>query len=346
MLSHRWLLALPLAFAVTIGSAAASSIRDDAGLFSPDAVREAEAKLNQVEREMGISTTIETIASLQGEPIGEAAIERARATHTEGLFILIPKQEHRIWVLASKHYTKSITGEHRKAVEQAFISGFKKGDFDAGLKDGTQTIARELTAAQSESGGHLRQAGAPPVGPLRGRPGVRPGANSFGLGSLLGIGLLIVAVLVGIRLIGSLFGGGRGAYGPGAGAPGMGPGYGGGGPGYGPGYGGRGGGGIFSSILGGLGGAMAGNWLYDQFSGRNHGGGNYADTTGSAPDAAPTSGGDEWGGGAGTGGDWGGGDAGGDGGGGGDWGGGGGGDWGGGGGGDWGGGGGGDGGSW
>ena len=89
---------------------------------------------------------------------------------------------------------------------------------------------------------------------------------------------MIVAVLVGIRLIGSLFGGGRGAYGPGAGQPGMGPGYGG-GPGYGAGYGGRGGGGFFSSILGGIGGAMAGNWLYDQFSGR-HQGGTYADTTG------------------------------------------------------------------
>ena len=49
MLKHRWLLAIPLALAVTIGSAAASSIRDDAGLFTPDAVREAEAKLSQIE---------------------------------------------------------------------------------------------------------------------------------------------------------------------------------------------------------------------------------------------------------------------------------------------------------
>ena len=46
----------------------------------------------------------------------------------------------------------------------------------------------------------------------------------------------------------------------------------GGGPGYygGAGYGG-GRGGFFSSVLGGLGGALAGNWLYDQFSGGRHG---------------------------------------------------------------------------
>ncbi len=116
------------------------------------------------------------------------------------------------------------------------------------------------------------------------------------------------------------------------------------------GYGGRGGG-FFSGMLGGLGGALAGNWLYDQFSGRhsNYGSADAASTDyssgvpGQGGDAivgadddpgggtswddgagADTGGGD-WGGG---GGDWGGGDGGGDwGGGGGDWGGGGGGDW-------------------
>jgi uncharacterized protein len=98
-----------------------------------------------------------------------------------------------------------------------------------------------------------------------------------------------------------------------------------------------------SSLFGGLGGAMAGNWLYDQF-GRHHS----ADPTSYAPGAEPAppaDAGPDWQDAGDGGGDWGGGDAGG--GGGGDWGGGGGGDWGGGGGGgDWGGGGGGDGGSW
>ena len=102
-------------------------------------------------------------------------------------------------------------------------------------------------------------------------------------------------------------------------------------------------------MLGGLGGALAGNWLYDQFSGR-HGGpghtdaGSYVptestsayDPTGDAPVGADDDGGmgASWGddpGAADTGGDWSGGDGGGDwGGGGGDWGGGGGdggGDW-------------------
>jgi len=87
-----------------------------------------------------------------------------------------------------------------------------------------------------------------------------------------------VAVLwIGLRVLGSLFGGnrmgGRPMGGPGGGYPAGGPGYGA------PGYGG-GGGGFMSSLFGGIGGAMAGNWLYDQFSGRHHGaGGMYPDQT-------------------------------------------------------------------
>ncbi len=154
-------------------------------------------------------------------------------------------------------------------------------------------------------------------------------------------------MIIGVLLLTRLFSranqpGGYGASGrPG---PMGGPGYGAGGYGA-PGYGGRGG--FWQGMLGGLGGAIAGNWLYGQFSGRHHqpdhdyGGTGYTGAEGGAlpPDTGADwggTGGADWGGGdvADTGGDWGGG-------GGGDWGGGGGGDWGGGGG-DWGGGGGGD----
>ena len=126
--------------------------------------------------------------------------------------------------------------------------------------------------------------------------------------------------------------------------------------GYGGGYGGApaGGGGFMSSMFGGIGGALAGNWLYDQFSGGRHQSTSYDQgtvdpgvtgspaETGGTDWVAPNETGGDWGGGGGDtgggGGDWGGGSA--DaGGGGGDWGGGGGGDFGGGGGGD-------DGGSW
>ena len=63
------------------------------------------------------------------------------------------------------------------------------------------------------------------------------------------------------------------------------PGYGYGGGGYGgP---GGGGGGFFSSLFGGIGGAMAGNWIYDQFSGRHQGGGSVENASYDPPAQRP-----------------------------------------------------------
>ena len=107
--------------------------------------------------------------------------------------------------------------------------------------------------------------------------------------TILLIGGGILAVFLILRVLGGLFGRSSGAGYPnqaggmGMPRPGMGPG---GGPGYyggGGGYGGRPGGGFFSSLLGGLGGAMAGNWLYDQMSGR-HGGSSTSAGMGYGPD--------------------------------------------------------------
>ncbi|MBV8233870.1 MAG: TPM domain-containing protein [Planctomycetaceae bacterium] len=320
MLKPRWILTLPLILVASIGSARAASIRDNAGLFDPDVVREAQAQLERVERNTGITTTIETIDSLQGEPITEATRRRAVRSGTEGFYILIPKAEHKIDVLVPRPF-RGVLSE--QAIRDAFVAEFKRRDFNAGLKQGVRTIEDEAARAKEANGGVFPARGAPP---MRARP--VPHHQSFGLGSLLGIGLVILVVLIGLRALGRLFGGGyRGGY---AGGPRMM-----GGQGYGaPGYGGRGGG-FLSSLFGGIGGAMAGNWLYDQFSGRHHGGG-YADNTSQGADVGDQgmgaggsdwSGGGavgDWGGDAGSGGDWGGGD-----GGGGDWGGGGdgGGDW-------------------
>lgn len=328
MRKSYWLLALPLVLAASIGTARASSIRDNAGLFDPDAVRQAEAKLDRVERDSHVTTTIETIDSLQGEPIHDVIIRNAERSGTEGIYILIPKQEHKIDIIVSRPFLRALTGARRDAIREAFIKGFERRDFDGGLRQGVQMIEREVAQAKAEGGGVLRQVGPARGVPVRGRPAHQ---GSFGLGSLLGIGLLIVAVLFGIRLLGRLFGGGYRAGYPGPGQRPMG------GPAYGPGGGpGGGGGGFWSSVFGGLGGAMAGNWLYDQFSGRHHGGGSVDDASvGSGDSAQPAdTGASDWSGGGESVGDWGGGDSGGVG----DWGGGGG-DWGGGGdggaGGDW-----------
>ncbi|GAC1473000.1 MAG: hypothetical protein NVSMB9_20930 [Isosphaeraceae bacterium] len=321
MWKPRWLLALPLALASTLSAARASTVLDQANLFSADAVQQAKTELNRIERETQLTTTIETTPSIGEETIVQATRQHAERSGTKGLYILIAKKEGKIDALASSAYRRSLDGSRLSTIQDAFIRQLKKRDFDAALLDGVKAIGSEASASQAALGSLRQGAAAAParrVGPGGGGRPVRPQAGGFGLGSLLGIGLLIVGVLFFVRLLGSLFRGGQQGYGA--------PGRMGGAPGYGPGYGGGGGGGGFmSSLFGGIGGAMAGNWLYDQFSGRHQGG--YTDSSTAGDPGAGTS--DDWGGGTNVSGDWGGGDAGG---GGGDWGGGGGGDWGGGGG--------------
>ena len=341
-------------------------------MFSPEVVAKAKARLDRLERESGIPVVIETIDAVPGvekqdskeskeRAINQEAVRRDRAIHDEGIYILISKRDRVISdTLIRARLERILPGAKRDAIRKAFIEEFKKRDFDGGLNRAAQTIEECLEGVKVSNRRAQGPAGVP--APL-GRDG-RAGGGSSMLGTFLLIGLGILAVLVLLRILGGLFGRSAGAGYPnqmsGMGRPGMGPGPGG-GPGYygGPGYGGGGrGGGFFSGLLGGLGGAMAGNWLYDQMSGRHGQTSSGATYPADNPAAGlPDQGddaiigsedhggrGESWddGGGADTGGgDWGGGDAGG----GGDWGGGGGGDWGGGGG-DWGGGGGDGGGDW
>ncbi len=347
MRASRAILALPLLLATGLASAFASEVRDKAGLFSTEAVKKANADLARIERETNVPVTIETVASLNGRSIDDAMKQLGQSEGIKGLFVLIAAKEHLNEAGASPGYSRYFRRPLYQEMRDAFLPDFKKSNFDAGLEAGIAKIDTTLRAVKAEAGGTITPVpirNANPAQPTR-RNAQVPGAQNpvqgrSGVSSLIVIVVVILAVMIGLRLLGALFGAGRGAQGNGPGGM-RGPG------GYGaPGYGGGGGGGGFmSSLFGGIGGAMAGNWLYDQFSGRSRHG-----ESGSVPPnqdgAPPAENGGDWGTAGDGGGNW--GESGG--GGGGDWGtggGGGGGDWGGGGGGgDWGGGGGGDGGGW
>ncbi|MGC8640651.1 MAG: TPM domain-containing protein [Isosphaeraceae bacterium] len=344
MLRHQWMRVLPLVVLATVASprrAGAAGIRDRAGMFSAATVRNVETRLDQIEKRTGIPIvfeTIDAIPDLDGKPgpaIERLAEKRAHEIGYEGAYLLISKKDHVFSrLLVQDRYASILPRQKRLEVRDALVSRFKNQEFDKGLEDATAILDRALAQAPARAG----QRGVVAHGVQR---NPRAHATQFGVGSLLMIGLGIFGVLVLFRVLGGLFNRG-GGYQSGMGVggmnrPGMGPGYGGppGDPGYG--YGAPRGGGFFSGMLGGLGGALAGNWLYDQFSGR-HGGSEHTDAASYQPGEAPYEptggtfvGGDDDGGGGtswddpgtgDTGGDWGGGDwGGGDGGG--DWGGGG-----------------------
>ncbi|MDE2506026.1 MAG: TPM domain-containing protein, partial [Planctomycetota bacterium] len=283
--------------AVGMPAWAASGVRDNGGMFSPAAIRKAEEALDAIERDHHVPVLIETIDSVGDRKINELALELDKKSGRQGIFILMAKAEHLMsnTLVASETVKKfGVDEDHRKAIRDAFLDEFKKKDFDGGLLRGVEAIDHVLSRSvrKSRASGPvapgLPGAAARPRGPAGGK-----GEGGFNMGWLIGLVVLLFVVMIVLRVIGAIFraitgGGGAPGYGPGA----MGrPGYG--GPGYGgPGYGGGGGGGGFmSGLFGGLGGALAGNWLYDQFRGHPQGGAyppSY--TPGADPAAGPDAG--------------------------------------------------------
>lgn len=293
--------------------ASASDVRDNARLFSDAAVKQSTDQLERMERETGVPARIETIDSLKGQPLNRVFEQQARRWGKQGVFVLIAKAEKKI---EARDFLRFLDKSRRDAIHAAFASGEQRGGLDQGLAQLTESIGKEVRAAGPPA------AQRPSNAPKLGRDGrvVRPNPKAAAPQASSGMPILIILgfVIVGVLVLGRLFARNRNYTPPyGSNMPGGPAGPGGMQPGYGPGYGAPGRGGFWSSVLGGLGGAMAGNWIYDQMSGRHHhdpyAGGNMSGDPGAAgpPPDDGTWGGDtggaSWGGDAGGGGDWGGG---------------------------------------
>jgi hypothetical protein len=304
-------------------------VRDRAGMFSKKAVAEADRFLRDIERDSGWQVIIETVPSLDGKPIEQRALANAKALKVHGLYILISKDDHKLWVEPSRSAEEVFTKPKVHSLVRRMEAAFHARDFDEGLSRAVGEIRDDIKRAPSLTDPDVvkepvpeKAAGPPPfLKPVVVPPEETKSGPPIGSGkstpSLRGLLFVCGGVLVALWLIGKLFRGkARNAGdvasmnpgapipstppmpGPGpvrpagpqqAPRPGPPPGYGG-QPGYGPapgsgppqyptgpGYavppqapqGGGGGGGFVSGALGGLGGAVLGNILYDKF-GRPH----------------------------------------------------------------------------
>lgn len=128
--------------------AQSAEIRDRAGLFGADAIASAQGELTRVARETGASIVVETVDSLGGESSRQVAIEHARQTGIRGVFVLIARKEHKLEVLGSGRYRDLLTPDHLRAIDGAFLEGFRRQDFNDGLKRGVAELARVMVAAR------------------------------------------------------------------------------------------------------------------------------------------------------------------------------------------------------
>src|SRR4051794_8109319 len=95
-----------LGLTVVPAVAATPTVRDEAGLFSADAIKRAERTMERIEREAKRDVVVETYNTLPGkgeelsrEQVFEWARERARELRVQGIYILICKKPSKFQVL-------------------------------------------------------------------------------------------------------------------------------------------------------------------------------------------------------------------------------------------------------
>jgi hypothetical protein len=253
---------------LTAGSALALTpqVKDDAGFFSADAVKKANAIIRDIENQFKKDLVIETYMTVPAGKIKEAsdkgsrgpffhdwAVQQAKAAQVQGIYVLVTKTPGHVEVAVGDKTEKEgfFTSAEGKILRDKMAARFRDKQYDQGLQDGVQFVRDTLSSQVKHRGG------APAAG------GGVAGAHQrgFNWAELICPAIVILGVIwLVFGLIRAFAGmGARGGYGGG---------------GYGPGYGGGGGGGFMSGLMGGLFGAMAGNWLYhSMFGGHSYGGG-------------------------------------------------------------------------
>ena len=307
-----WHALLCTAAAFFLGSVAARAtgggVVDNGGFFSEQAKSDAAKVIGETERTMHEDILIETFkdipadlkagADLQDKAARGHLFEQwARRQFTQkglnGVYVLLVKEPAHLQVAVGNNTQRvAFTLKDRDALVALMTAKLRARQNDDALRDGVN-----LLFATMRSHSNLRaRTGTAPL-PVTSRPAQSANPHSGGSNWIINALIIGVVVWVGIGIIRAIFGrmGGGSAMGQ-------------------PGYGG-GGGGFFSSLIGGMFGAAAGMWIYDQFS--NHGNSAYGadnsdlsggDTGFSGQDTDSTSSGSDFGSDSGSGNDSGGSD--------------------------------------
>ena len=131
-----------------------SDVRDEAGMFSREAVRDAKARLAAIERTYRVPTMIETIESLGGEAAEVAAQRMAKrlGPMAKGVFILLAKADRKVEVLVSRDNGALNVRSRRIAIRDAMTDEFRREGYDSGLIKGVEAIDRALASIRVEEG--------------------------------------------------------------------------------------------------------------------------------------------------------------------------------------------------
>lgn len=242
-----------------------SDVIDTAGFFSASAVESANNKLRETYKRTQKELVIETIESIGSQKIDTVAMEKAKSRKVNGVYVLISKKESRISVLVGNKTSNIFTSTNKDALREKFVSEFKSKSFDQGLNNGVDYFnsiiipnapVKSNTVTPPVINNNTTTTVVPPKQPVQ-QETKKSGFPWLSIILVILIGFIIFRVVM--YFIGRSSGSNNMSGGMGSG--------------YGQNnYGGGGGGmGFFGSMMAGVVGAVAGNWIYDKLTGNDSG---------------------------------------------------------------------------
>ena len=297
--------------------ASAAEIVDGGVFFTADTLASANKSILELEQKSGHTVRFETFAAVPADKVETVSKmdakqretffsswvhDRAEATQSRGIVVLMCRQPSHLNVWVGKPIQQAGFGAAQaKTVKEAMLTSFRAKEYDKGLTNAVSLLSTTFSGLKAPASKSATQtprdpkhAGQPTPATVRHVPAASvPGQHApshahqaplhanpaSAWPGIITVLMLVVGGIFAVSMIRRMFGGGGHSQG-GYGAPGGG--YGGGG------YGGGGGGGFMNGLAGGIFGAVAGNWLYNQFSdhsasaGEHHSPGNSLDSSDSS----------------------------------------------------------------
>jgi uncharacterized protein len=252
--THRFRVLISLVFALFLSSVVSRAERgviiDGGGFFSDFAKAEANRQLLELGLRFKKEVVIETFKAIpaevsQGVNLQDRAavnrmfevwtLQQAREQRVNGIYILLSKEPAHLQVIIGNDTQRSLfTTRDRTALIEVMLGKLRAKQPDEALLQGVSVIASAMKS-------HVMDRAQPHV---QNRPaGEKEEPSPWGWVLAAVVGFLVAWLVIG--LVRSMFSGGATGATPGSG------------------------GGFMTSLLGGMFGAAAGMWLYDQFSGRS-----------------------------------------------------------------------------
>src|SRR5260370_6739415 len=160
------LLAVAARAAEPISPPLTGRVVDDAGILSPDTRSRLDSRLAEQERATGQQIAVVTLKSLQGYPIEDFGYQLGRRWgigqkgRDNGALLIVAPNERKVRIEVGYGLEGRLTdAQSRIIIEQVILPQFRRGDFNAGVIDGTAAMLRVLGgtpldgAAQRARGG-------------------------------------------------------------------------------------------------------------------------------------------------------------------------------------------------